>query len=138
MSAQPPSLPPGPGQPPHPPQGPAPYPYGYAPYGVPMYATQQGNGMAIAGGVLGIVGLVLCWAWFVGAILGVLGIIFGAIGVQRANQLPGAPHKGFAIAGIVCGILAVVLDILLFVFIFAAVGVALHAATVITPEPLPT
>ena len=89
------------------------------------------NGKALAGYYCGLFAVLPA----LGIILGVLGIVFGAIGVQRANRLPGMPHKGFAIAGIVCGIIAVVLDILLFVFIFAAVGVALHAATVFTPNP---
>lgn len=71
----------------------------------------QGNGLAIAGLVCGIVGI------FVGSIiLGPLAIIFGAIGWSRANR--GAPYKGMGIAGVVLGSI----DVLLFIIVLAAVA----------------
>lgn len=80
-----------------PPQGgypPAPPGYGYP-------QAPQGNGMAVAGLVCGIIGLLIFWF-----ILGPLAIIFGGIGLSRANK--GAPHRGMAIAGVVLGIIAVI------------------------------
>ena len=65
-------------------------------------AEGSGNGMAIAGFVCGVVGLFVA-----GIILGILAIIFGAIGMRRSKER-GLPLKGLAIAGFVCGIVGVV------------------------------
>jgi hypothetical protein len=108
---QPVSAEPGATPPPYPgtPYGaPAPYPQqaGYGapyPYGYP--AAQDGNGLAVAGLVCGIISVVLFWVPFLGWVLAALGIIFGAIGLAKANK--GAPNKGMAIAGLVCGIVSV-------------------------------
>jgi hypothetical protein len=58
------------------------------------------NGMATASLVLGILGVVLFW--FVGFVMSILAIVFGGIGISRANA--GAPGKGAAIAGLILGI----------------------------------
>jgi hypothetical protein len=90
-------------------QGGAPQGYpGGAPGGQP-----QGNGMAVAGLVLGILGLVLCWASILGWILALLGIIFGGLGMSKANKI-GGKGKGMAVAGLVCGVLGLILGIALF------------------------
>jgi hypothetical protein len=54
------------------------------------------NGMATASLVLGILGLFL-------PILSILALIFGGIGISKANQ--GAAGKGLAVAGLVLGII---------------------------------
>jgi hypothetical protein len=72
-------------------------------------ARSQSNGMAIAGMVCGIVGILIF-----SVILGPLGIIFGGIGLSRANA--GASGRGMARAGIILGII----DIVLFVVILVA------------------
>ena len=64
--------------------------------------AQGGNGLAVAGLVCGLVGLLL-----LPVILGPLGIIFGGIGWSKANH--GAPHKGMSVAGVVLGIVDLVL-----------------------------
>ncbi|GAB2472520.1 hypothetical protein [Jatrophihabitans fulvus] len=74
--------------------------YGYPP------AQQQGNGIATAGMVCGIISVVLFWIPIVGWILAILGIVFGGVGIAKANK--GAPNKGFGIAGVVCGIVSLV------------------------------
>jgi hypothetical protein len=71
----------------------------------------QGNGLAVASLVCGLVGLI-----FFGVILGPLAIIFGAIGIGKANQI-GGKGKGLAIAGLVIG----VVDLLVFFVVFALV-----------------
>jgi hypothetical protein len=67
--------------------------------------TTQKNGMATAGMICGIVGIVGCWLFFIGPIAGLLGIIFGAIGLSRAGKIGGV-GRGAAITGVVCGIVA--------------------------------
>ena len=73
--------------------------------------SSRQNGLAISGFVCSLVGLFL-----LNVILGPLGIIFGGIGLSRAND--GAPHRGLAIAGIVIG----VIDVALFVVIVLALS----------------
>jgi hypothetical protein len=68
---------------------------------------QDGNGLAVAGLVCGLVGLL-----FFPIILGPLALIFGGIGWSKANH--GAKHKGMAIAAVVLGIADLVLMAVLF------------------------
>jgi len=71
--------------------------------------TRSGsNGFAIAGLVCGIIGLILF-----NFILGPLAIIFGGIGVSRANR--GLSHRGMAWSGVILGII----DVLIFVVLIA-------------------
>jgi len=69
--------------------------------------------MAVAGMVLGIIALVLSWFPFLGWILGLLGVIFGGVGIGKANRV--GRGKGAAIAGLVCGALAIIIGIVIFV-----------------------
>lgn len=110
---------PGYGHPQPAPSYPAGPPVGYpqAPgYAMPM---QPSNGMGTTGLVLGIIGVVCSVTIFMeilGMILGILAIIFGAIGRGKANRGE-ATNKGAATAGLVCGIIAtVLLPLLVFVF----------------------
>jgi hypothetical protein len=68
----------------------------------------RSNGMAIAGLVCGIVGI-----FIFEVILGILAIVFGGIGVRRANA--GAGRRGIAWAGVILG----VIDIALFIIVLA-------------------
>jgi len=65
------------------------------------------NGMATAGMVLGILGIVLCWVPGVGLLCALLGIVFGSIGLSRAGRLHRG--RGAAVTGLVCGILGFVI-----------------------------
>ena len=71
-------------------------------------ATTQRNGLAVAGLVCGIVGLLLF-----NFILGPLAIIFGGIGLSRANH--GADHGRMSVAAIVLGIVDIILFVVLIV-----------------------
>jgi hypothetical protein len=82
--------------------------FGNMPPAAPPTARAQSNGMAIAGMVCGIVGILIF-----SVILGPLAIIFGGIGLSRANS--GASGRGMARAGIILGIV----DIALFVVFIA-------------------
>jgi hypothetical protein len=76
---------------------------------VPVVVVRGGtNGFGVAALVLGIIGAVLGFTFpfmAVALICGVLAVIFGAIGLQRARQwsLPG----GTSIAGLVLGVIAI-------------------------------
>ncbi|MFJ5534420.1 DUF4190 domain-containing protein [Streptomyces sp. NPDC093261] len=98
--------------------------YPAAPPMAPGYAmpAQPSNGMGTTGLVLGIIGLVCSltfFLWFLGVILGILAIIFGAIGRGKANRGE-ATNKGAATAGLVCGIVATVVLPLLGFALFAS------------------
>jgi hypothetical protein len=90
---------------------------GYAPQGQAPQ-SQEGNGMAVAGMVLGIISLVLCWVPFLTWILSLLGIIFGALGIGKGNKV--GKGKGMAIAGLVCAILGAILSIIIFILALRA------------------
>jgi hypothetical protein len=78
------------------------------------------NGLAVAGFVCGIVGAVLFWTVWGGIILGILGVIFGAVGLSKANG--GAPNKGLAMAGLILGAVAVVGSLLFTIALVEAVN----------------
>ena len=74
-------------------------PQPYAP-GYPQ-AQAQSNGMALASMILGITSIVFCWWGIFSLAQIVLAIVFGVIGLGRANA--GAGGRGQALAGIICG-----------------------------------
>jgi hypothetical protein len=94
----------------------------------------QGNGLAVAALVLGLLGLLLsvatgwipCVGLFVPLIPTILAIIFGFVGKGRAKQ--GAPHGGVATAGLACGVIGLLLTIGFQIFWGAAVGKAVKDA----------
>lgn len=64
----------------------------------------------MAGMVLGILGLLLCWVAVIGWILAILGIILGGVGIAKAKHV-GGRGKGMAIAGVVTGAIGLVAGI---------------------------
>ena len=124
-----------PQQPQYPPQYPPPAapPYGqqpqYAQYppayagqypGHPIYGApgqQPGNGLAVAGMVCGIIGIVFFWVPVLCWILAILAVTFGGIGIARANN--GASGKGMGIAGVVLGVITLGLYIIV---VIAVIG----------------
>ncbi|MFJ2827064.1 DUF4190 domain-containing protein [Streptomyces sp. NPDC087263] len=121
----PPFAPGGPGQPP-------PYPYGYPshppqqPYypgapgygGWPAMPMAPSNGMGTAALILGIASAALFCVWPLTFVMGILGVVFGAIGRRKAARGE-ATNPGQALAGIICGAVGIVLAIALVVFIVA-------------------
>lgn len=109
-----------PGTPPPPPSG-GNDPASYAPSRYvagsypPAGAVRADNPQATAGMILGIVAIVLSWTLIGGWVLGLLAIIFGAIGRSKAP-----PHQGRGTAGIICGVAAMLLPILFIVAIQVA------------------
>ncbi|CAL9289381.1 hypothetical protein SUDANB66_01605 [Streptomyces sp. SudanB66_2053] len=97
------------------PEGPGQVPYGYphAGYaGVPAPGYPGGwagaaaplptNGMGVASLVLGIIAAAAFCLWPVAIVLGLLAVIFGAIGRGKANRGE-ATNGGQALAGVICG-----------------------------------
>jgi hypothetical protein len=71
-----------------------------APGQYPMSPRRSGNGMAVASLVLGIV---QCIPF----LMGLLAVIFGILGIRKANRDPAAGGKGLAIAGLILGVLGI-------------------------------
>jgi hypothetical protein len=112
------------GPPPPPPFAPSPPPYP----GTFIVAATPGNGVGVASGVLGIVGLVLSFIPvldFIGVVLAILAVILGAVGIQRANAADGA-GKGMAVTGLVCGLVALAIGLLFIAVVFSATSTALY------------
>ncbi|MEV7340040.1 DUF4190 domain-containing protein [Streptomyces sp. NPDC093544] len=119
----PPFAPGGPGQPP-------PYAYGYPTHppqqafypGAPGYGGWPGmpmapsNGMGTAALILGIASAALFCLWPVTVVMGILGVVFGAIGRRKASRGE-ATNPGQALAGIICGAVGIVLAIALVVLV---------------------
>lgn len=72
--------------------------------------TRGSNGLAIAGLVCGLVGIM-----FFNYILGPLAIIFGGVGLSRAKR--GAGHRGMALAAVILGII----DLIVFAVVVTVV-----------------
>jgi hypothetical protein len=82
----------------------------------PMVEPAVSNGMAVAALVLGIASVVFCWWGIATFVMVVLAIVFGSIGISRANQ--GAPQKNLAIAGLCCGIVGFIAYLIIGIFTF--------------------
>lgn len=111
-----------------PPYGrPSPYQYPYAQpgqYAPPPYHSYGqprpgNNGKAIAGLVLGISSIVLCFLSFFDGVLVVLGLIFSLIGMSETKR-PGTSGRGLAVAGLICTIVGAALATLFSVLIIHA------------------
>ncbi len=84
---------------------PAGNPYGQPagnPYGQPP-SQQEGQGMAIAGMILGIISLVCCCSGYIALVIGIVGFVLSLVVLLQKK-----PGKGMAIAGIVCSAVAVI------------------------------
>ena len=65
-----------------------------------VHPAQPRNGLAVAGFVCALVSLVFFWVPGLNFVLWVLGIVFSAVGLNRANK-QGGTGKGLAVAGLV-------------------------------------
>lgn len=95
------------------------------------------NGLATAGFVLGLLGLLASWIPvlnIVGLILGVLGAILAAVGLAKSKKV--GTGKGLALSGLILGVLAVVIAIVVNVAFVNAVDEAVKT-TVDTSVKVP-
>ena len=99
--------------------------------GLPGPAPAKGsNGLATAGFVLGLLGLLASWIPvlnIVGMILGVIGAVLAAVGLVKSKKT--GAGKGFAITGLVLGVLAVIIAIVVNVAFVNAVDEAVKTTT---------
>jgi hypothetical protein len=96
----------------------------YAPAGYlhPVAVIPQpsySNGLGTTGMILGIIGLVLFWLPWFGFLLGLLGTVFGGIGIGKANKGE-ANNKGTAVAGLVTGLIAMTIWFIVFLAMVSA------------------
>ncbi|MFD4624422.1 DUF4190 domain-containing protein [Streptomyces sp. NPDC058475] len=74
------------------------------------------NGMGTAALVLGILAAVVFCLWPLAIVLGILGVIFGAIGRRKVRRGE-ATNPGQALAGIICGAVGIALGIAMLVIL---------------------
>lgn len=81
---------------------------------------QHSNAMAVASLVLGIIGTVFTCCYGVGAVFGIIALVFGIISLRNIKKSNGA-QKGdsMAVAGIILGIIAIVLGVVIISYIVA-------------------
>ncbi len=94
----------------------APYYGGQPGYGWPHMPMGLSNGMGTTSLVLGIIACVLFCLWPVAIIVGVLAIIFGAIGRGKARKGE-ANNGGQALAGLICGSVGTALAVIFLLFV---------------------
>ncbi len=83
--------------------------------------NQPGRGRAIAALILGILSIVFCWGTYIGIILGILGIIFGALAKKTL------PDDKLGKVGFILGIIGLILSIIITIIYFV-LGAALMSA----------
>ena len=86
-----------------------------------QYGPVQPKGLAITSMVLGIVGLVFCWVWWLGLPASIVGLILGIVALKKGQP------RGMALAGIItAGValaLAVIVTIIILILVFSVMGV---------------
>ncbi|MET7516214.1 DUF4190 domain-containing protein [Streptomyces sp. NPDC005480] len=98
--------------------GPAATAHGVPGYGWPGMQPQPANGMGVAALTLGIISAAGFILWPIAIIIGILAIIFGAIGRAKASRGE-ATNRGQALAGLICGIGGLVLALVMMFFVIA-------------------
>lgn len=88
------------------------------------------NGLATAGFVLGLLGLLTSWIPvlnILGIILAVIGVVLAAVGLAKSKRVNAG--KGLAVAGLVLGVLAVIIAVLINAVFVNAVDKAVNETT---------
>ena len=89
------------------------HPGGY--YGPPTLRKQT-SGLAVTGMVLGMLSLLLFWAWLLALLLALLGIVFSALGISQCSK-PGWTGMGMAVTGLVCALLTAMIWVALAILV---------------------
>ena len=84
-------------------------------YGQGYGTPPANNGFAIAALVLGILSILGFWTFGIGVVFGVLAVVFGLLGRNKAKEIAGDGKRGIATAGIITGAIGVVAGAIFFV-----------------------
>lgn len=98
-------------------------------YGAPARTGRNGFGTTAL--VLGIISIVVCFAWYVGIVLGILAIVFGVAGRKRfarGEATNGTAAKAGLITGIVGVVASIAVLIAVLVFVNSGTGKCLQNA----------
>lgn len=98
----------------------SPYPSYGAGYGQQGWQQPPSNGMGVTSMVLGIIAVAGFCMYGLGIVLGVLALIFGIIGMKKANRGE-ATNRGMAIAGVVLGAIGTLVSAVFLAFIIWAI-----------------
>jgi hypothetical protein len=82
--------------------------------------TQQTNGLAIAGMVLGIVSIALFFLNWIDILVAIVGLILSIIGLNKSRQL-GGTGRGMAITGIITSAVGIVAAAIFLIAVVVAV-----------------
>jgi len=84
-------------------------------------APQEGNALAIAALVVGVIAIIGAFfsAGVLGLILGIIAVVLGVLGRRKVTSGRTTQHGGLALAGIITGVLAIVLGVLFIAFLAA-------------------
>lgn len=66
--------------------------------------------------------ILLCWTFGFGVLLGLLGVVFGAIGMKKADRLPGRHNRAQGLAGVLTGIAGIVFGLLFIALLVSGAG----------------
>jgi hypothetical protein len=92
-------------------------------YYYPPPPQRPGNGLGVAGFVLGLLGLVFFFIPFFGGIMSLLGVVLGGAGISSGKKR--GAGIGLAVTGLVLGLVAMIPAVLFLIAMFSA-GAALH------------
>ena len=90
-------------------------PYGQGPnYNMPMQQGPKNSGKAIAGMVLGIISLLICYIPYFGIIPSIVGLILSILCRKDVTNKPQEyKGNGMAMAGLICSILALITSLII-------------------------
>jgi len=76
----------------------------------------MGNGIGIAGMILGIIALIIVWFVSIlgGVVLGFIGMILSIVGIVKSDK------KAFGIVGLIFSLIAIIIGIIFIALIFIA------------------
>jgi hypothetical protein len=80
----------------------------------PQTHQSAGNGMAVAGFVMGLLSIFLFWIPCLGSIFPLLGLIFSGVGISNAKKPDrNGKGRGLAIAGLVLSLITLIISVLI-------------------------
>ena len=86
----------------------------------PIFYAPSLDGACVTGMILGIITLVIFWFPFISWILGILAMIFSAVGMKTVKDNPGVrTGYGMGVTGLVTGIIGIIGSTIVFIAVVA-------------------